>query len=228
MAEENSLRVLVVDDDEDILDLLKYNLEKEGIKVKTVSKSSKAVRVAWEFCPDLIILDIMMPHPNGIELCREFRNNKRFESTYIFFLTAKSESYYQQAALNTGGDDYIEKMMGLRMLTFKISSVLKKRLVIRKRVADQEAGAVMLHRISTSATVNGHEIYLNKPEFELLYFFAQNTGRLVSYNNVTQLLWGPEINVTGTALEQYVDSVNAKMGKVMIQKLQDHQLRFRG
>lgn len=225
---EDKPRVLVVDDDEDILDLLKYNLEKEGFKVKTVERSTKALRVAWEFCPDLIILDIMMPHPNGIELCREFRNNKRFDSTYIFFLTAKSESYYQQAAFNTGGDDYIEKMMGLRTLTFKINSVLKKRFVIRKRIDDLKVGLMTLHRATTSVTIDNEDIFLSQPEFDMLYFFAQNSGRLVSYNSLIQLLWGAEMNVSGTALEQYVDSVNQKAGRQLIQKLHDHQLRFRG
>ncbi|HEY0741019.1 MAG TPA: response regulator transcription factor [Chryseosolibacter sp.] len=225
---EDKPRVLVVDDDEDILDLLKYNLEKEGFRVKTVERSTKALRVAWEFCPDLIILDIMMPHPNGIELCRELRNNKRFDSTYIFFLTAKSESYYQQAAFNTGGDDYIEKMMGLRTLTFKINSVLKKRFVIRKRIDDLKVGFITLHRATASVTIDNSDIFLSQPEFDMLYFFAQNSGRLVSYNNLIQLLWGAEMNVSGTALEQYVDSVNQKAGRQLIQKLHDHQLRFRG
>ena len=227
MGEDKPMRVLVVDDDEDILDLLKYNLEKDGFKVKTIERSSKALRVAWEFCPDLIILDIMMPHPNGIELCREFRNNKRFENTYIFFLTAKSESYYQQAALNTGGDDYIEKMMGLRTLTFKINSVLKKRFVIRKSKDEVKAGNVTMHRSTVSITIDKTEIFLSQHEFDLLFFFVQNSGRLVSYTNLIQLLWGAEMNVSGTALEQFVDSVNLKTGKQLIQKLHDHQLRFR-
>jgi two-component system, OmpR family, alkaline phosphatase synthesis response regulator PhoP len=105
MTDRKLLRILVVDDDGDILDLLKYNLEKEGFRIKTLANSDKTIAVAKAFSPDLIILDIMMPHPNGIELCRELRSMKRFENTYIFFLTARSERYYQQAALNTGGDD---------------------------------------------------------------------------------------------------------------------------
>ncbi len=218
---------MVVDDDEDILDLLKYNLEKEGFKVKTVERSSKALRVAWEFCPDLIILDIMMPHPNGIELCRELRNNRRFDSTYIFFLTAKSETYYQQAAFNTGGDDYIEKMMGLRTLTIKIISVLRKRFVIRKSVGEVNAGSVTLHRQTMSATVSNLELFLSQPEFDLLFFFAQNSGRLISYSNLIQLIWGADTSMSGTTIDQFIDSVNKKAGKQLIQKLHDHQLRFR-
>src|SRR5688572_27533888 len=120
MGDKKPFKILLVDDDYDILDLLKYNLEKEGYKVKTLHDSTGAVHVAKKFSPDLIILDIMMPHPNGIEICKELRGIKRFEDTYIFFLTAKSESYYQQAALDTGGDDFIEKLIGLRALTNKV------------------------------------------------------------------------------------------------------------
>ncbi|HEY4655321.1 MAG TPA: response regulator, partial [Cyclobacteriaceae bacterium] len=140
--------VLIVDDDEDILELLKYNLEKEGFKVKALAKSKGALRVAREFDPDLIILDIMMDHPNGIELCRELRSLNRFVNTYIFFLTAVSEDYFQNAALNTGGDDFIDKMMGLRSLTFKVNSVLKHRFVIRRGISDLQVGEVALHRKS--------------------------------------------------------------------------------
>ena len=144
MGEKKPFRVLLVDDDQDILELLEYNLEKEGYKVKTLDDSNVAVSVAIDFSPDLIILDIMMPRPNGIEICKELRSLKRFANTYIFFLTAKSESYYQQAALDTGGDDYIEKVIGLRALTYKVSTVLKRRFVIRKSVPELQIGQICL------------------------------------------------------------------------------------
>jgi len=111
MAEKRLFRVLVVDDDGDILELLEYKLEKEGFKVMSLEDSWQSVKTAKEFMPDLVILDIMMPHPNGIEICKELRSLKQFEDTYIFFLTAKSETYYRQAALDTGGDDFIEKVV---------------------------------------------------------------------------------------------------------------------
>src|SRR5687768_3265879 len=150
MSDKKSFRVLIVDDDCDILELLSYNLQREGFKVRSLEDSHEAVKAAQDFGPDLIILDIMMPHPNGIEICRELRSLKRFADTYIFFLTAKSEDYYQHAALDTGGDDYIEKVMGLRALTYKVNTVLKRKFVIRKSIAELRFGNMKICRRSNS------------------------------------------------------------------------------
>lgn len=227
MGESKPMRILVVDDDEDILQLLKYNLEREGFKVKTLDQSVKALRVAWEFCPDLIILDMMMPHPNGIELCREFRNSKRFQQTYIFFLTAKSESYYQHAALQTGGDDYIEKITGLRSLTHKINSVLKMRYVIRKSVGELTVAGMKINRGSTSLrSTNGDEIVLNKNEFELLFFFAQNPGRTISLDNLVHILWGSDIYVGDKSIDLLIQNLSRKTGQSLIHKVYDNRYRL--
>jgi two-component system alkaline phosphatase synthesis response regulator PhoP len=223
---KNSLRVLVVDDDRDILDLLKYNLEKEGFKIKTLENSRKTIAVAKSFSPDLIILDMMMPHPNGIELCRELRSIKRFQNTYIFFLTAKSENYYQQAALQTGGDDYIEKMFGLRALTYKINSVLKKSFVIRKSIEELNIGSLSIHRKSNSVSIRGDEVFLSKPEFELLFFFAQNADKVISAENLIHILWGSEIFLLDTSVELYIDNLRKKTGLNIIQRLSDNRYRF--
>jgi two-component system, OmpR family, alkaline phosphatase synthesis response regulator PhoP len=225
MAERSS-RVLVVDDDCDIVDQLKYNLEKEGFKVKTLEKSHKTIRVAKAFCPDLIILDIMMPHPNGIELCRELRSMKRFTDTYIFFLTAKSESYYQYAALNTGGDDYIEKIVGLRALTYKVKSVLKKHFIIRKGVPELKIGSLTICRKTNSVHFRDHEVILNKPEFELLFFFAQNHDKLISSDNLIGNIWGSEIYLFDTSIDIYIDNLKRKFGSELIQRLHDNRYRF--
>jgi two-component system alkaline phosphatase synthesis response regulator PhoP len=224
--DKNSLRVLVVDDDRDILDLLKYNLEKEGFKIKTLENSKKTIAVAKTFSPDLIILDMMMPHPNGIELCRELRSIKRFQNTYIFFLTAKSENYYQQAALQTGGDDYIEKMFGLRALTYKINSVLKKSFVIRKSIEELNIGSLSIHRKSNSVSIRGYEVFLSKPEFELLFFFAQNADKVISAENLIHILWGSEIFLLDTSVELYIENLRKKTGLNIIQRLSDNRYRF--
>ncbi len=136
-------RILVVDDDQDILDLLKYNLDKDGFKTKTVTNSEHGLIAAISFHPDLIILDIMMSGMNGIELCKVLRGKPQFKDTYIFFLTANSDQRIHELAVETGGDELIEKVIGLRELSSKIKAVLLEKWVIHKhksiiRIGDLE------------------------------------------------------------------------------------------
>jgi two-component system alkaline phosphatase synthesis response regulator PhoP len=226
MGEKRSFRVLLVDDDRDILELLAYNLEKEGFKVRILEESWEAVKVATEFMPDLVILDIMMPHPNGIEICKELRSLKRFENTYIFFLTAKSESYYRQAALDTGGDDFIEKVVGLRALTYKVKTVLKRRFVIRKSIPELRIGNLIISRRSNSVKINGSEVALSKPEFELLFFFAQNPGKIISQENLLRNIWGSEIYLFDTSVEVYIQNLKTKLGFELIRRTTDNRYRL--
>lgn len=217
---------MLVDDDHDILELLEYNLEKEGFKVKALDDSWNAVKIAKDFGPDLIILDIMMPHPNGIEICRELRSIKRFENTYIFFLTAKSESYYQQAALDTGGDDFIEKVVGLRALTYKVSTVLKRKFVIRKSVPILKIGNLSINRRLSSVRVGDLEITLSKPEFELLFFFAQNPRKVISQENLLCNIWGSEIYLFDTSIDVYIQNLKKKLGLDLIHRTLDNRYRL--
>jgi two-component system, OmpR family, alkaline phosphatase synthesis response regulator PhoP len=226
MSDKKPMRVLLVDDDWDILELLEYNLEKEGFKVKTLEDSWNAVAVAKDFSPDLIILDIMMPHPNGIEICKELRSIKRFEETYIFFLTAKSENYYQQAALDTGGDDYIEKAVGLRALTHKVSTVLKRRFVIRKSIAEVSIGNLRINRRSSSVKIGDLEVTLSKPEFELLFFFAQNPRKIISHANLLCNIWGSEIYLFDTSIDVYIQNLKKKLGIDLIHRTSDNRYRL--
>jgi two-component system, OmpR family, alkaline phosphatase synthesis response regulator PhoP len=226
MADQKLGRILIVDDDADILDLLKYNLEKEGFRIRTLVNSQKTISVAKEFSPDLIILDVMMPHPNGIELCRELRSIKRFQETYIFFLTAMSENYYQQAALNTGGDDFIEKIIGLRALTYKVSAVLKNRFVIRKSNAEIHVGSLKINQRSGTVRYHDHHVLLSRPELELLFFFAQNSNKIISLENLTRIIWGSEIYLSDSSVELYIENLRSKLGLNIIQKLNDNRFRF--
>lgn len=226
MSEKKHLRVLVVDDDKDILDLLEYNLEKEGFKVKTLHDSFLAVDVAKDYNPDLIILDIMMPHPNGIEICRTLRGLKKFEDTYIFFLTAKSENYYHEAALDTGGDDYIEKIIGLRALTYKVNTVLRRKFVIRKGIPELRIGNLRISRKSNSVRIGNFEIVLSKPEFELLFFFAQNPRKIITQENLVHNIWGSEIYLFDTSIEVYIQNLRKKLGIDIIHQAGDNRYRL--
>jgi two-component system alkaline phosphatase synthesis response regulator PhoP len=220
-------RILAVDDDQDILDLLQYNLEKEGFRVRAVSDSSNALDAVVSFRPDLIILDIMMPHPNGIELCRQIREMDRFRDTVIFFLTARSEFYFQEAALETGGDDFIEKIMGLRALTNKVVDVLKRDFVIRKRDQEAIAGKLKVDRRRAVAVVKDREIALSKPELELLFFFAQNPGKVITSENLLSNIWGSEWLSSNKTIDSYLENITGKLGGHWIAKVGEGRYRLR-
>jgi two-component system alkaline phosphatase synthesis response regulator PhoP len=226
MGNKKSFRILVVDDDRDILELIDYNLTREGFKVRTEEDSALAVETAKDFEPDLVILDIMMPHPNGIEICRKLRSLKKFADTYIFFLTAKSESYYMQAALDTGGDDFIEKVIGLRMLTYKIISVLRRRYIIRKSITELKLGSLYIQRKSGSIKINNKELSLSKPEFELLFFFAQNPNKPIATETLLRNIWGSEIYLFETSIDVYIQNLIRKIGFNIIHKTLDNRYQL--
>lgn len=215
---KNYGKVLIVDDDKDILDLLEYNLAREGFSVCTLNTGRKAVETANNFEPDLIILDIMMPHPNGIELCRDFRDNPKYQDTYIFFLTAKAESYYRQAVWSTGGDDFIEKVVGLRSLTYKVNSVLKRHFVIRKSVQELHVGNFYLNRSALKVNVGDREIPLSKAEADLLFFFAQNPGKKISRENLFYNVWGSEVFLYDATVDNHIERLAGKIGHNLIRR----------
>src|SRR5690606_16930551 len=172
MGDSKTFRVLVVDDDKDILDLLEYNLRKEGFCVKILEDSRQSIAEAKTFDPHLIILDMMKTHCNGIDICRDLRTLQSIKKIYIFFLTELSD--HQQEAYKAGADDYIEKLIGLRALTYKVNTVLKNKYVIRKRILHLKVGGLALDR-ETNTVKTGERIFtLSQPEFELLFFLVQN------------------------------------------------------
>ena len=195
--------------------------------MKSIEDSAKAIDAVVDFNPELIILDIMMPHVNGIELCRLIRQLPGFKDTYIFFLTARSEFYYQQAAIETGGDDFIEKVVGLRALTNKVISVLKRNFVIRKRDLVIHAGKLYLNRRSGIAKIGAEEIKLSPPEVDLLFFFVQNPGKIITAENLLGNIWGSEIYSVAKSIEVYIENLSRKLGKNWIVPLGAGRYRLR-
>jgi two-component system, OmpR family, alkaline phosphatase synthesis response regulator PhoP len=219
-------RILVVDDDGDILDLLKYNLEKEGFIVKTLDKNHRTVKVAKKFLPDLIILDLMMPFPDGTELCKSLRSLAEFQNTYIFFLTARSGCGFGDDVLAIGGDDYIEKIMGLRGLIHKVNAVLKEAFIIRKRIPELTSGGLTLQRAAHIVTYNHKRIQLSLQEFELLFFFMQNAERLVTVQSIIRNIWGSEIFQFESAVELYIQNIRKKIAPEIVECCGQKGYRF--
>lgn len=209
-------RVLVVDDEPDILDLLDYNLSKEGYKVKTANNGKKAVDVAGKFLPDLILLDIMMPHQDGVETCRQLRENPDLYNTFIVFLTARSEEYSEIAAFDTGADDYITKPIKPRALMSRISAMFRREAKKGQKSSKISAGNLVIDRTSYTVTANGEPINLPKKEFELLYYLAQNPDKVHSRDDLLQNIWGSDVYVLARTVDVHIRKVREKIGSEYI------------
>lgn len=205
-------RVLVVDDEPDILDLLDYNLSKEGYKVKTANNGKKAVDLAAKFLPDLILLDIMMPHQDGVETCRQLRENPDLHDTFVVFLTARSEEYSEVAAFDTGADDYITKPIKPRALMSRIGAMFRREAKKGEKSSKINAGDLVIDRTSYTVTTQGEIISLPKKEFELLYYLAQNPDKVHSRDDLLQNIWGSDVYVLARTVDVHIRKVREKIG----------------
>ena len=211
MANKQNHRVLVVDDDVDILDLLKYNLVKEGYEVRTAEDGIKAVEQAKDFNPDLILLDIMMPNQDGVETCRQLRELPELANSHITFLTARAEEYSEVAAFGVGADDYIIKPIKPRALMSRISALFRKE---KKQVALPKivSGDLTIDKSSYTVSIKDNDFSLPKKEFELLYFLAQNPNKVFSRDDLLQNIWGSDVYVLARTVDVHIRKVREKIG----------------
>ena len=213
MANKQTQKVLVVDDEESILELLKYNLEKGGYEVKTASDGMRAVELAKRFIPDLVLLDIMMPKMDGVETCRQIREIPQMQQAFIVFLTARSEEYSEVAAFDVGADDYITKPIKPRALMSRISALFRretKKTPVNNLIA---LGELTIDRTSYTVKINNKEINLPKKEFELLYFLAQNPNKVFSREDLLQNIWGTDVYVLARTVDVHIRKVREKIGE---------------
>ncbi len=213
MANKPSQKVLVVDDEEPILELLKYNLEKQGYDVRTASEGQEAVDVAKKFHPDLVLLDVMMPKMDGVEACRQIRAMPELMNTFIVFLTARAEEYSEIAAFDGGADDYILKPIKPRALMSRISAIFRRDSK-KKTVASQiKIGELVIDRSSYTIRVKGREVSLPKKEFELLFFLAQNPNKVFNRDELLQNIWGSDVYVLARTVDVHIRKVREKIGE---------------
>lgn len=216
MGNKQTHKVLVVDDEEPILELLKYNLEKGGYEVKTASDGSKAVEIAKKFTPDLVLLDIMMPKMDGVETCRLIREIPEMQKTFVVFLTARSEEYSEVAAFDVGADDYITKPIKPRALMSRISALFRRDTKKTSPNSLISIGELTIDRTSYTIKVNEREISLPKKEFELLYFLAQNPNKVFSREDLLQNIWGSDVYVLARTVDVHIRKVREKIGEEFI------------
>ncbi|MEX1239390.1 MAG: response regulator transcription factor [Cyclobacteriaceae bacterium] len=206
-------KVLVVDDEEPILELLKYNLEKAGYEVETATDGVKGVETAKKFHPDLVLLDIMMPGMDGVETCRRIREIPEIQKTFIIFLTARSEEYSEVAAFDVGADDYITKPIKPRALISRINAVFRRDHKATTPSNIIECEGLTIDRTSYTVTVNGREISLPKKEFELLFYLAQNPNKVLTREDLLHHIWGTDVYVVPRTVDVHIRKVREKIGE---------------
>ena len=212
MGKKPAYKVLVVDDEEAILELLKYNLEKEGYEVKVAPNGQVAVDTARKFRPDVVLLDIMMPVMDGVEACRQLRAMPELSATFIVFLTARSEEYSEVAAFDVGADDYITKPIKPRALMSRIQALLRRETKGTAQTGTISRGDLVIDRSSYTVRLKGREINLPKKEFELLYFLAQHPNKVFNRDELLQNIWGSDVYVLARPVDVHIRKVREKIG----------------
>lgn len=223
------IRILLVDDELDILEFIEYNLIKENYQVFTANNGYDAIKVAEKENPHLIILDIMMPNLDGVEVCRELRSRAQFKDTIIAFLTARSEDYSQIAGFDVGGDDYITKPIRPRVLVSRVGALLRRvgsskgteenRMIVK--VAD-----LVIDKEKVLVYKNDDAITLAKKEFELLCLLASKPGKVFSRDEIFNKVWGTDVIVGNRTIDVHIRKVREKIGDDYIRTIKGIGYKF--
>ena len=216
MGSKQNYKILVVDDEPDILEILQYNLEKEGYDVRVASNGRKGVEEARSFLPDLILLDIMMPEQDGVETCRQIREITELQSVYVIFLTARAEEYSEIAAFDVGADDYIVKPIKPRALMSRISALFRREFKKENSSSKISIGDLVIDRNSYTVSIKEQQVVLPKKEFELLYFLAQHPQKVFSRDDLLQNIWGSDVYVLARTVDVHIRKVREKIGEGFI------------
>ena len=212
-------KILLVDDDPDIIELLEYNLKKEGYETASANAGIQAVEVAKTFKPDLILLDVMMPRQDGIETGRQLRQLADFKDTYILFLTARAEEYTEVAAFDIGADDYIVKPIKPRALVSRIKAVLRRDTQQTESDSIIEIGQLIINRTNYSVNNNGLNLVMPKKEFELLSFLAKHPNKVFNRDELLEKVWGVDVYVVERTVDVHIRKLREKIPEYYIKTL---------
>lgn len=206
-------KILVVDDEPDIRELIEYSLKKEGYQVITAENGIQAIEQAKIHFPQLILLDIMMPEMDGIEACRAIRSMPEFKDTFIVFLTARSEEYSEVSGFNVGADDYIAKPIKPRILMSRISALLRRNKLENEQEEKLEALDIVIDREAFLVFRGEEKIVLAKKEFELLYLLASKPGKVFSRDQILKSVWEDSVIVTSRTVDVHIRKLREKLGE---------------
>lgn len=215
----NRKKILLIDDEQDILDIISYNLEKEGYQVFTASNGNEGIEKAKELLPDLILLDVMMPEKDGIETCQDLRKIKELQKTLIVFLSARSEEFSQLAGYQAGANDYIVKLIKPKVLISKVAALLQLGAQSQENSNYIEIGDLIIDKDNFKVTKGKEEFLLPKKEFDLLYLLASNTDKVFKREEILEKVWGNDVIVGERTIDVHIRRLREKLGINTIQTL---------
>lgn len=224
---KTSTKILIVDDDPDIIEILTYNLSNEGYNVKSAVNGIEALKKAKKFIPDIILLDVMMPEMDGIEACSNLREIESLSKSMIIFLSARGEDFTQIAAFDAGADDYINKPVKPKILLKKISSISRRIFSETNNTSKIIVGSLVIDRESYSVTLEKDEIALPRKEFELLYLLASKPGKVLTRDEIMFKVWGTQVVVGDRTIDVHVRKLREKIGEKYIKTIKGVGYKFK-
>ena len=210
---KSDIKILCVDDEPDILEILKYNLSNEGYNISTAADGKLAIEIAYNICPNLIIMDVMMPNMDGIEACEKLRSDEKFNDTIIMFLTARGEDYSHVAAYDAGADDYITKPVKPKVLVSKVKGLLRRlQKVIAKDINEIVFDDIKIDREKYKVYISDNVLNLPRKEFELLYLLASKPDKVYKREKIMESVWGSEVVVGDRTIDVHIRKLREKVG----------------
>lgn len=223
----SSSTILLVDDEPDILDLIQYNLEKEGFEVHVANNGKEAIKIADKTTPDLILLDVMMPEMDGMETCIQIRENSKLKNSLIAFLTARGEDYSQIAGFEAGADDYITKPIKPRVLVSRVKALLRRK-DNQPQEDMQKVEGISIDKDRYVVMKDGEEMSLPKKEFELLSLLLSQPGRVFTRENILSTVWGNDVVVGDRTIDVHIRKLREKLGESNFKTVKGVGYKFEG
>ncbi len=223
---KKEIKILLVDDEQDILEIVGYNLSQEGYKIVTANNGKEAIVVAKRENPHLIIMDVMMPEMDGMEACENIRKIPELKNTIITFLTARSEDYSQVAGFDAGADDYISKPIKPKLLVSKVKALLRRLKEETSSSENLNVGGIVINREEYKIVKDGAEIILPRKEFELFYLLASKPGKVFKREEILDKVWGNEVIVGGRTIDVHIRKLREKIGDDLFKTIKGVGYKF--
>lgn len=224
---KKEIKILLVDDEQDILEIVGYNLSQEGYKIVTASNGKEAIAVAKKELPHLIIMDVMMPEMDGMEACEAIRKIPDLNNVIITFLTARSEDYSQVAGFDAGADDYIAKPIKPKLLVSKVKALLRRLKEVEGSVTENlTLGNIVINREEYKIIIDDKEISLPRKEFELFYLLASKPGKVFKREEILDKVWGNEVIVGGRTIDVHIRKLREKIGEDLFKTIKGVGYKF--